>query len=123
MTVTRNPDARSPALMTLHYSSPATSSFTSTSSSSETPPSSKTEVIDMQGLDESAILTQLLTVTKAKTVRVSAEDARQTQELGEYVARNNHVRELMAAAMARRRKELDILKQAKGEAEMLQREE
>ena len=118
MTVTRSPDARSPALMTLHYTSAA-----SPSSSSSSAPTPTTEVIDMKDLDESAILAQLLNVTKARPVRVTAEDARQTQELGEYATRNNHVRELMAAAMGRRRKEQEILKQARGEAEMLKSDE
>lgn len=66
---------------------------------------------------------QLIALTKARAVKVSPEDARQTQELEEYSARNAKVRELMAAAMARRKKERDILNQARGEAEALTREE
>lgn len=66
---------------------------------------------------------QLLALTKARVLKISADDARQTQELEEYSARNAKVRELMAAAMARRKKERDILNQAKGEAEALTQED
>jgi large subunit ribosomal protein MRP49 len=120
MTITRTDDGQAPAQMTVHFSS-SPSSSASISTASET--ASRSEVIDMKSQSESSIMEQLIALTKARAVKVSPEDARQTQELEEYTARNAKVRELMAAAMARRKKERDILNQARGEAEALTRDE
>jgi large subunit ribosomal protein MRP49 len=77
----------------------------------------------MKHLSESAILEQLLTLTQARAVRTSPEDTRLMQELEEYEARNDRVREMMAAVMVKRKREADILNQARGEVEALKVEE
>lgn len=45
------------------------------------------------------------------------------QDLQEYEARNDRVREMMAAVMVKRKREADILNQARGEVEALKVEE
>jgi large subunit ribosomal protein MRP49 len=77
----------------------------------------------MKHLSESAILEQLLTLTQARSVRTSPEDTRLMQDLQEYEARNDRVREMMAAVMVKRKREADILNQARGEVEALKVEE
>jgi large subunit ribosomal protein MRP49 len=77
----------------------------------------------MKHLSESAILEQLLTLTQARAVRASPEDTRLMQDLEEYEARNDRVREMMAAVMVKRKREADILNQARGEVEALKVEE
>jgi large subunit ribosomal protein MRP49 len=77
----------------------------------------------MKHLSESGILEQLLTLTQARAVRTSPEDTRLMQELQEYEARNDRVREMMAAVMVKRKREADILNQARGEVEALKVEE
>ena len=77
----------------------------------------------MKDLEPSAILEQLMALTKARAVRTDPEDVKLAQELEEKEARSSRVRELMAAAMARRKREKDILAQARGEVEALKNEE
>lgn len=64
-----------------------------------------------------------MALTKARAVRADPEDVKLAQELEEQEARNNRVRELMQAAMARRKREKDILAQARGEVEALKNED
>jgi large subunit ribosomal protein MRP49 len=87
------------------------------------PTATRTTTIEMKDLEPSAILEQLMALTKARAVRTDPEDVKLAQELEEKEARNSRVRELMAAAMARRKREKDILAQARGEVEALKNEE
>ena len=64
-----------------------------------------------------------MALTKARVVRSDPEDAKLAQELEEQETRNNRVRELMKDAMTRRKREKDILSQARGEVEALKNEE
>lgn len=76
----------------------------------------------MRNLEPSAIFAQLMALTKARVLRTDPEDAKIGQDLEEQGARNNRVRELMQAAMARRKREKAILAQARGEVEALKNE-
>lgn len=76
----------------------------------------------MKNLPEPVILEQLMTLTNARAVRQTPEDARLTQELEEEESQNNRVREMMKAVREKRKKEADILKQARGEMEALKTE-
>jgi large subunit ribosomal protein MRP49 len=105
MTVQRSDDAAAPAHMTLHFAD------------------NRTEVIDMKHRDNSAILAQVLALTKARVLRASPEDVRLGQELAEKEASSAHVRGLMQAVQAARKKEQDILTQARGEVEALRNED
>lgn len=77
----------------------------------------------MRYIHDSAILAQLVTLTKARAVRMTPEDTKLSQDLEEQEVKNNHVRELMKAAVDRRKKEAAILNQARGEAEALKSED
>lgn len=105
MIVERTADNAAPATMTLSFAD------------------NRTEVIDMKHRDDSAILTQLLALTKARVVRTSPEDVRLGQELAEKEASSSRVRGLMLKVQAARKHERDILAQARGEVEALRNED
>jgi large subunit ribosomal protein MRP49 len=128
MTVARTDDTSGPATMTLHFSSPSSDSASNaipnpSITSESMPTATRTATIEMKDLEPSAILEQLMALTKARAVRTDPEDVKLAQELEEKEARSSRVRELMAAAMARRKREKDILAQARGEVEALKNEE
>ena len=122
MTVNRTEDASGPALMTLHFSSPSGNTPNPSNPSESTEIPTTTQTIDMRNLEPSAIFAQLMALTKARVLRTDPEDAKIGQDLEEQEARNNRVRDLMQAAMARRKREKAILAQARGEVEALKNE-
>jgi len=129
MTVTRSNDQLGPALMTVHFTSaieaantkPEISSTTSSKTSTGPVPASKagpsterTETINMKHRLDSEILDQLLKLTKAKVVTPTPEEARQVREIEEQNVRSAKDAALMQAENAKRKREEEIMRQARG---------
>ena len=66
---------------------------------------------------DSEILDQLLKLTKAKIVLPTPEETRQIRELEEQNAKSARDATMMAAENAKRKREEEILKQARGTLE------
>ncbi|KUJ18245.1 uncharacterized protein LY89DRAFT_781321 [Mollisia scopiformis] len=129
MTVSRTADQLGPALMTVHFISaaeaastkPEISSTTSKHTSTGPVPESKagsstqrTETINMKHREESEILEQLLKLTRAKVVTPTPEETRQIREMEEQNARSARDAAMMQAENAKRKREEEILRQARG---------
>lgn len=66
---------------------------------------------------DSEILDQLLKLTKAKVVLATPEETRQIREIEEQNAKSARDAAMMAAENAKRKREEEILKQARGTLE------
>jgi large subunit ribosomal protein MRP49 len=75
------------------------------------------EVINMKHRLDSEILDQLMSLTKARAVRATAEELRQIQEIEEQNARSERDALKMAKVNEKRKREEAILTQARGEIE------
>jgi large subunit ribosomal protein MRP49 len=121
--------------MTVHFTSPEAAATTKPEISSTTdkqtstgpvpeskagPPTERTEVINMKHRQDSEILEQLLKLTRAKVVRPTPEEQREIQEMEEQNARSERDAALMAEVNAKRKREEEILEQARGEVEAMQ---
>jgi large subunit ribosomal protein MRP49 len=74
----------------------------------------------MKHRHDSEILEQLLKLTKAKVVRPTAEEQREMQEMEEQNARSERDAAMMAEVNAKRKREEEILEQARCEVEAMQ---
>jgi large subunit ribosomal protein MRP49 len=132
MTINRTNDQLGPALLTVHFTStaeaattkPEVSSTTSKHTSTGPVPASKsgpgterTEVINMKHRLDSEILDQLLKLTKAKIVLPTPEETRQIREIEEQNAKSARDAAMMQVENAKRKREEEILKQARGTLE------
>jgi large subunit ribosomal protein MRP49 len=134
MAVNRTNNQTGPALLTVHFTSesaatikPEISSTTDKQTCTGPVPESKagpsterTEVINMKHRLDSEILDQLLKLTKAKVVRPTAEEQRQMQEMEEQNTKSEKDAAMMAEVNAKRKREEEILTQARGEVEAMQ---
>lgn len=129
MTVNRTTDQLGPALMTVHFTSATEASHVKTEISSTTskhtstgpvpeskagPSLERTETINMKHRMDSEILDQLLKLTRAKVVTATPEETRQIREIEEQNARSARDAALMAAQIAKRKRDEEILRQARG---------
>jgi large subunit ribosomal protein MRP49 len=73
----------------------------------------------MKNKTASQILAQVISLTKARPVRATAEETRQIRELEEFEERSEEVRQRMAKVNEERRREEAILTQARGEIEAM----
>jgi len=71
----------------------------------------------MEFKQESEILSQLMALTKAKPVKATLEETRQIEELEDLRARSLKNSARMAAVNAKRKREENMLAQARGEVE------
>jgi len=132
MTVNRTNNQEGPALMTIYFTTPEAAENTMTEISSTTqshtstapvaasqpgPLTERTEVINMKHRLDSEILDQLMSLTKARAVRATAEELRQIQEMEEQNARSERDALKMAEVNEKRKREEAILTQARGEIE------
>jgi large subunit ribosomal protein MRP49 len=125
MTVNRTNNQEGPALMTVHFATPEAAENTKTEISSIAPVAAsqpgpqteRTEVINMKHRLDSEILDQLMSLTKARAVKATAEELRQIQEMEEQNARSERDAIKMAEVNAKRKREEAILTQARGELE------
>ncbi|KAF2724028.1 hypothetical protein K431DRAFT_241630 [Polychaeton citri CBS 116435] len=129
MTVARHQQPEGPATLSVHYASPdaaqtsssATSSPASTASTAagSTPssanPTEKVETIDMKFKPNSEILTELVRLTKAYPVEPTPEDREQIQALEEQKKRSERDSKLSQEVRARKKREQEMLEQARGE--------
>jgi large subunit ribosomal protein MRP49 len=135
MTVNRTNNQTGPALLTVHFTSPQSTTTInpeiSSTTGKQTPtgsiteskagsPTERTEVINMKHRLESEILDQLLKLTKARVVRATPEEQRQIQEMEEQNARSERDAAMMAEVRAKKKREEEILTQARGEVEAIQ---
>lgn len=72
----------------------------------------------MKDRPESEILDQLLALTRARIVRATPEETRQIQEMEEQNARSDRDAVLMAEVNAKKRREEEIMRQARGATDM-----
>ncbi len=68
---------------------------------------------------ESEILDQLLKLTNARVVRPTPEEQREIQDMGEQNAKSERDAAMSAEVRAKKKREEDILTQARGEVEAL----
>ncbi|KAF8863563.1 hypothetical protein BDZ45DRAFT_103833 [Acephala macrosclerotiorum] len=129
MTVNRTEDQLGPAVMTVHFTStaaaastkPEISSTTSKQTSTGPVPESKagpitvrTETINMKHKVDSEILDQLLKLTNAKVVQPTPEEAREIRDIEEQNVRSARDAASMEAENKKRKREEEILRQARG---------
>ncbi len=134
MTVNRTTNQTGPALMTVHFTSPESAATIKPEISSTTdkqtsaglvpeskagPPTERTAVINMKHRLESEILDQLLKLTNARVVRPTPEEQREIQDMGEQNAKSERDAAMSAEVRAKKKREEDILTQARGEVEAL----
>jgi large subunit ribosomal protein MRP49 len=132
MTVNRTNNQEGPALMTIYFTTPEAAENTKTEIPSTTQPhtstapvaasqhgpsTERTEVINMKHRLDSEILDQLMSLTKARAVRATAEELREIQEMEEQNARSERDALKMAEVNEKRKREEAILTQARGEVE------
>jgi len=116
MTINRTTDQEGPALMTVHFTEPTpTSSSTPAPDSRTSDPPVRIETINMKHRHESEILSQLMTLTKAKPVKPTAEELRQIQELEEHRAQSERDSKRMHEVNEKRKQTEAMLAQARGE--------
>ncbi|KAE8452827.1 hypothetical protein EG329_013099 [Mollisiaceae sp. DMI_Dod_QoI] len=129
MTVNRTNDQLGPAIITVHFTStaaaestkPEISSTTTKQTSTGPVPASKsgpiterTETINMKDRQVSEILDQLLKLTKAKVVTPTPEETRELRDIEEQNAKSARDAAMMQAENAKRKREEEILRQARG---------
>lgn len=128
MTVDRTCPNDEAALLTIHRvsnntpgpdspaSSPApTSSTTTTTSPSDYTPSDITETITMTHKSSSEILTELLRVTKAQLLEPTDQDKDMARKLDDQEKRSAEMRALSLVERQRRKREAELLAQARGD--------
>jgi large subunit ribosomal protein MRP49 len=71
----------------------------------------------MQGKEPSLILDRLLALTNAKVLKPTAEELRQIQEIEEQKRRSEKDAELMAKVNEKRKREKQLLIQARGDVD------
>ncbi|RFU34215.1 hypothetical protein B7463_g2134, partial [Scytalidium lignicola] len=110
MTVNRTTNQEGPALMTIYFNNQATSG-----SGTSSGPSEKAVTINMKHKQESEILSQFLTVSKAKPVTATPEETQLMKDLEEQKARSERDSRRMQLVNEKRKRQEAILIQARGE--------
>lgn len=123
MTVDFGGDQEGPASLTIFFSSPSSDSSTETpqtmSTSGDKAPSEghdhfeTTKSINMKHKHESKILDELMKLVSGKQVEATAEEQEELKELAEERARSDQDRVKQAAVLASRRRQAEILAQAR----------
>ena len=108
MTVNRTTDQKGPATLTVFFTSPADSISPVDSSVNE-----RTEVLDMKHKQESEILGQLMKITRAKQVKPTEAEELELRQIEEEKVKSEEDRRRMAAVTGQRRREAELLAQAK----------
>ncbi|KAL8915122.1 MAG: hypothetical protein Q9171_000425 [Xanthocarpia ochracea] len=126
MSVNRTQDQTRPATLTVFFASPSdaalnTSSLAPLSSTTQGTPTSdhafeRTATIEMKHRNESEILSELMTLTKASPVEPSPQEEAELQELAEEERQGGLDRARNTAYNERKRQEKALLDQARGAA-------
>jgi len=128
MTVTRTAEQSGTATLTVFFtppsaaSTPAHPSAGTSSTSNETAPSDhaayeRTETIDMKHKHESEILTQLMALVQGEPVVATAEETAELRELEEQRRRSEKDAQVMKGVLAAKRRQAEILEQARKSVE------
>lgn len=125
MTVERTTDQNGPATLTVFFApssastKPAapTSSTSNQTATSEHTPSERVETIDMKHKKESEIMAQLLKLTHGQPVTATAREQEELAELEEQEKRSEHDAQIMARHVAAKRRQAEVLEQAKRSVE------
>lgn len=126
MTVNRTTNQSGPATLTVFFapppdsqsptSSPAPTSSTSQSTSpSEHTPFERAQSIDLKHRREPEIMALLMATTKATPVHATAEEQAELEELEEQRERSERDTARSAEVNAKRKREAEVLAQARGE--------
>lgn len=130
MTINRTTNQEGPAIMTIHFTNsasaantgPAISSTTDSkpssapvASSTSPAPTECTQTINMKHRHESEILSQLMSITKAKPVQVTPEETQQIKDLEEHRIQSEKDSKAMQLVNEKRRRKEAMLAQARGE--------
>jgi len=125
MTVDRTTDQDGPATLSIFFVPPSsstkpaapTSSTSKETATSDHIPADRVESIDMKHKKESEILEQLLRLTGAKVVTPTAREQEELDELAEQRRRSEHDAQIMARHVAAKRRQAEVLEQAKRSVE------
>lgn len=135
MTINRTTDQKGPATMTVYFGDPTTAentpstvSSTTTTQASIAPVAKSTPVVPIQRIatinmkhrDQSQILAQLLTITKAVPVKPTEEETEQIKELKEQQRLSEQDSKRSQAVNEKRKRAEAMLAQARGEVEAAQ---
>ncbi|KXT06104.1 hypothetical protein AC578_1309 [Pseudocercospora eumusae] len=112
MTVDRTALQDDPAVMSIHFSNPTTTSPSSPDSPSE---SERIETLDMKNYTSSEILDAVVRLTKAYRVEPTPEDLEEMQKLEEQRIRSAKDSKLSQEVRARVKREKQLLEQARGD--------
>lgn len=115
MTVFYTPDSATQTSSSETSSPAPTSSTSGDTAPSDYTPSSRTETIDMTQKSSSEILGELLRKTKAVQVEATAEELELLTKLEESRLKSSRDSELSKEVRERKKREEDLLKQARGE--------
>ena len=110
MTVTRTEDQSGPASLTVYLSS-ATSEEASNEEFQE-------QVIDMKHKRDTTILEELTYLTNAQQVAATEQDEEDLRNLREQAVRSERDAELQREVVAKRRKERELLEQARRSSQL-----
>ncbi|KAH0565954.1 hypothetical protein GP486_000646 [Trichoglossum hirsutum] len=117
MTVSRTTDQSGPATMTVFYASPSTE--TTTTTTTPTPPGrdpqERAVSIDMKHLTASGIFSQLSKLTGLETIEATPEEEDIMRNMAEEITVREENAKRSATQRERRKREADMLRQAKGE--------
>lgn len=125
MTVDRTALQTDPAVMSIHFapadnaspaSSPAATSSTSiTTTPSEHTPTDRVETIDMKHKSNVEIFDELMRITKGTILQPTGEEREEMRVLEEQRQRSLRDSKISAEVRARKKREEEILNQARGE--------
>ena len=126
MTVDRTEDNSGSAPLTILFtSSPVdtqapgpTQSTSLDKAASDHQPFDRTHLIEMKHKHPSEILEELLAVTQAREVKPTQEERMAMEELVDQRRRSDHDREMQKQVLAKKRREKEILEQARRSVEM-----
>lgn len=110
MTVDRTALQDDPAVMTITFSNPSSSD-----SSPSSEPTERVENLNMKNYTSSEILDAVVRLTKAYPVQPTPEDLEEMQRLEEQRKRSERDRMLSLEKRAKKKREQQLLEQARGE--------
>ncbi|KAH0544847.1 hypothetical protein FGG08_001076 [Glutinoglossum americanum] len=115
MTVSQTTDQSGPATMTIFYTSSSTITVPSTSTLPNNAPQERTVSIDMKHIPASEILSRLSRLTGLETIRATPEEEAMLQNMEEDAKVRQADAKRSVIQQEQRRREADMLRQAKGE--------
>ena len=114
MTMNRSIEPSEQPSLTVYFSNPSSSSASPEAASK---PTGKSRIIDLRHKTDSQILTEFVQLTGATVLEPTAEDVELAQQLTEAKDKSETDRKRMLEVTRVRKREEEILRQARGEIE------